>query len=455
MLTTSGRLLVASALWTAGLAGRGYAQGPEYLSPDTRPIVVRMVEAHGGLARWRQAPTIRYDNVFFNPAEADAMPWWVARETIDQRTRRAYHDWTLDGAQLAYDGQRVWTVGWRQGNHPAFMALFFYYFLNLPWITQDANVVLGPPGRARLPNLDQEFDTVRVTFRPPHLAGRTGQDRFLLYIDPATHMLRAYEYVIGYGAMLDLMRVPPEALASGPVLRWIDDYTSVEGLQFPARMHTTNVAGTRTYGYHALINYSLSDPFDETRMRMPQGAVVDSSRAERASRQRVNPQIERAPGLARVQALLGEWEVEFVSPAGPSDSFVPLRTTSRIVPVLGGRFLQESIRLPTPQGPPIELIGLLGFDQYRRVYRFAWLDDTFGLLDVHEGERQGDSLIVDNVRARTTLRFGEQEVFGKMIWSELGLEGFVVASLASLDEGRTWFVQARGRYRRVAGSARE
>ena len=273
-------LLGAGCVAPSLLAG----QGPSYATPATRQVVERMLAAHGGLVRWRNAPTIRYHNLFFNSAQAENNPWWVARETIDQRTRRAYHQWPLDHALLAHDGQRVWTVGWRQANYPNFMALFFYYFVNLPWITQDSNVRLGPAGPAPLPGQAGTYDTVRVTFGPPHLMGRSEHDYFVLYVDRETGLLRAYQYGIGYGAMLDLMRVPADATVSGPVLRFHDEFTTVDGLVFPLRMHTTNLTASRTYGYHAIVNYSLTDAWDESRMTMPPNAVVDTSRAERVGR---------------------------------------------------------------------------------------------------------------------------------------------------------------------------
>ncbi len=154
------------------------------------------------------------------------------------------------------------------------------------------------------------------------------------------------------------------------------------------------------------------------------------------------------PEMARLQDLVGAWDVDFETRAGPSDAFVALRTKSNITSSLNGAFLQEKLSLPTPSGRTIELVGVWGYDRFRSLYRFAWLDDTYGLFDVHEGNWQGDSLVVSNTRTRTTLLVGGQEVFGRMIWSQITGGGLSVESLASTDSGRTWFVQARARYRR-------
>lgn len=257
------------------------AQGPTYASNASRAVVQRMVRAHGGLERWRAAKTLRYDNVFFNPLATEGSPWWVVRETFHMPTRRTYHRWPLDGAELAFDGEKVWTRGWQQANYPNFMALFFFYFVNLPWLTQDTAARIGPTGPASLPGRTGTYDTLRVTWGPPYPPGRTGRDFFVLYVERETGRLGAYQYGIGYGAMLDLMRLPPDRTVFGPVLRLQDHFTTVDGLVFPARMHTGNLEGTRVYGHHALFNYSLTDPWDPSRLAAPPGAVTDTSRAVR------------------------------------------------------------------------------------------------------------------------------------------------------------------------------
>ncbi len=244
---------------------------------------MKLVEAHGGLARWKEAGTLRFDNLFFNPAFEQSRwssPWWASRESIDLRKRRAYHDWPLDGAQLSFDGEKVWSVDWVQGNPPKFQAMFFFYFLNLPWLTQDDDVLLSDAGRGPLPGSDKQYHKVLMSFRKAPTVGKTAKDTFLLYVDPDDHRLKAYEYVIGFGAMLDLFGLPKDRLMP-PMLRIHDKFTTADGLVFPMEMHTMAADGSVTYGYHAIMNYALGERFDEARMRMPRQAKLDESSAER------------------------------------------------------------------------------------------------------------------------------------------------------------------------------
>lgn len=257
---------------------------PRYASTKTKEVIDRMIIAHGGIQKWREAKTFSFDNIFFNPL-ADQMqwpsPWWVSHEVIDLKKRRAYHDWPLDRAQLAYDGEKVWTIGWKIANMPKFAAMFFFYFVSLPWLTQDANVRLGELGKGKLPGFDKDYFTVTMGFTATPTIGKTAKDSYKLYIDPDTYLLQAYEYSLGFGALLDAMGLPVEQGVFGPMLRIHDKFITVDGQQLPAEMHTMAPDGSQTYGHHVVFNYSFHDVFDEARMKMPAAAVIDQSHAER------------------------------------------------------------------------------------------------------------------------------------------------------------------------------
>ena len=83
--------------------------------------------------------------------------------------------------------------------------------------------------------------------------------------------------------MLDAMGLPAEKEVFGPMLRIHDKFTQVGGLTLPAEMHTMPPDGSTTYGHHLLLNYSLREKFNESRMRMPSNAVIDESSAMRAN----------------------------------------------------------------------------------------------------------------------------------------------------------------------------
>ena len=152
------------------------------------------------------------------------------------------------------------------------------------------------------------------------------------------------------------------------------------------------------------------------------------------------------PQIRKLHSLSGDWRVEFETRSSLNESFNLHHITSRIDPILGGAFLQEHLSIPASGGTQVELLGILGYDRYREIYRFAWLDDKYAIFDVHEGNWDGDALVVDNLRSRTTFRFKEQDYFSRMKWHDITADEFRVASDLSMDGGKTWFTQANGHY---------
>ena len=232
--------------------------GPDYKTDETREVILKMIEAHGGIAKWKQAKTISFDNIMFNNLpNAGSNPWWVDRNVIDQKTRRVYQDWPIHESEMAYDGKETWAINWKVGNPPKFQVHFFYYFLNLPWLTQDDNIRLGEVNKTSVEGYPNELLTISMEFNKKPTVGKTINDSYKLYIDSKTYLLAGYEYSIGYGHMLDLMGLPKDKNVMGPMFRIHDSFTEVDGLIFPNRFHTMNTTMTSTYGYHIILNYYL------------------------------------------------------------------------------------------------------------------------------------------------------------------------------------------------------
>ena len=163
-----------------GLMARSLAYaGPDYASDETRRVITAMVEAHGGIERWREAPSIRFDNVMhMNFAPKEQFAWWIAHEVIDQQTRKVWQDWPMDDARIGFDGESVWSTNWQRGNPSAFMVHFFYYFVNLPWITQDDGVVLSDVGRFDWPGVADDLYEIRMSFEVGTFGGQVRQGLF-------------------------------------------------------------------------------------------------------------------------------------------------------------------------------------------------------------------------------------------------------------------------------------
>ena len=246
------------------LAAPAGAKDPAGGDSEAYRIVGRMIEAHGGYDRWRSAPTVRFQDKWIMPGSPDS----VSRVTVEQGARRAYIDFPGTEMRMAWDGEKAWSENWKGGMPPRFLAQLNYYFLNLPWMTHDPGVNLGPPGTGTLPDDDTEYITIKMTFGAG--VGDTPDDYYVLYIDPGTHMLRANRYIVTYAALM-----PKGATSSPEHLLVYDDYTDVDGLKVPVRF-TVYEEGELFAGCE-ISDWSFTDTFDAARMEMPPAAVIDES----------------------------------------------------------------------------------------------------------------------------------------------------------------------------------
>jgi hypothetical protein len=229
------------------------------------PVIRAMIEAHGGMDAWKNAPTVSFRDRFERPGVAEAGETVV---TVEQSSRRAYLDVPDTDQSMAWDGTKAWGVNWAQPAPPRFFALLNYYFLNLPWLTQDPGVKLGVPGTGSIPFDETEYITVRMTFEAG--VGDTPDDYYVLFIEPDGHRLRACEYVVTYKALL-----PPCVAHTPPHVLVYDEYETVDGLLVPTRY--TIYDGNQVYFKCVIDDWSFTKPFDESRMVMPEGAVEDTS----------------------------------------------------------------------------------------------------------------------------------------------------------------------------------
>jgi hypothetical protein len=271
------KLILVPAIVVAFLFSPLCFAGPDYANAETKRVIESMVEAHGGIERWRAAPSIRFDNVFHNNyAGKGEFAWWIVHEVIDQKTRNAWQDWPMEDSKIGFDGENVWSENWTHGNPSAFMVHFFYYFVNLPWLTQDDGVQLSAATRFNWPGTDEEFYEIHMTYDEAPSVGKSAKDFFVLYVHPETYRLFGYQYGSGYGPLLDLMNMPEGKETFGPMWRLITKYEEVDGLLFPAAFHTMPEADERIVGDHVILNIDISQPFEMSKSAQPKQSVTFS-----------------------------------------------------------------------------------------------------------------------------------------------------------------------------------
>ncbi len=229
-------------------------------------VVQKMVDAHGGLSKWRSAPTVSFEEAL---TLAGAEAPLVSRVVIEQGRRRIYTEYPEMDTRLAWDGERVWSVNWQLPIPPRFMSSRNYYFVNLPWLAFDPGVNLEERGRSRILDDPTEYVVVRMTFDAG--TGDSPDDYYDLLIHPETGLLKATRFIVTYAALL------PEGAESMPELLMVfDETTTVDGLVVPTHYTVYELDG-KVYATSATRDWSFSLPFDEGRLEMPEGAVVDES----------------------------------------------------------------------------------------------------------------------------------------------------------------------------------
>ncbi len=244
------------------------AGGPTYSSKKTEVLIKKMIEAHGGMDKWQNAPTISYTHDMIDPNKPD--DHWLSREVHEQGRRRCYHEWTADKAFLVNDGQNIWTVDWKRLNPPSMMAGVSYFFINMVWMTQDdiANLELKEDTKVDAIEEGKSFRTVRLTF-----TGSSEYEYFDMYIDPESYVLRGVKYTVTDKDLFKVFGVPESTKFMGPLLKVYKEYAEIEGLKFTSRYDTYRPNG-QNYGIHKVTNYSLREPFDESKLKKPSNAVV-------------------------------------------------------------------------------------------------------------------------------------------------------------------------------------
>jgi len=203
------------------------------------------------------------------------------QETIDQKTRQVHQDWFLDNAEIGYDGSSVWSSNWKKANPPRAMVYFFYYFVNLPWITQDEGVNLSAVNTFEWPGHGgKQYHEVKLTFTEKPSVGKSELDYFVLYIDQQTNLLAGYQYAVGNRELLKSLGQPPERKLFGPLWRVIVKNQTVEGLIFPAAFRTMPEANERIVGNHIITNIDVITPFDFEKVKPPKNAEIFDDQME-------------------------------------------------------------------------------------------------------------------------------------------------------------------------------
>lgn len=245
-------------------------KGPSYDGNRTKAVIEKMIKAHGGLTAWKNSPSLSFEHIMSVPQSPTFKPW-LSNETHHPISRQSYIEWG-DGAKLGYDGKDVWSKDWKILNPAGMMSRVAFFFLNIPWITQDDIVNLKLIEDSVVDHIEKgkSFYTIHMTFD-----GASPYEYYDLYIDKASHMLKGVKYAFVDKDLMKIFKVPAEVKSMGPHLKVFKEYTEVDGLKFPSRYDTHDLTqGGLVFGVHNITKYSVSKTFPYSKAKRPQGAVI-------------------------------------------------------------------------------------------------------------------------------------------------------------------------------------
>ncbi|WPP50645.1 DUF6503 family protein [Catalinimonas niigatensis] len=160
----------------------------ELLSADSLPpLFQQMLEAHGGLEKWKQMQLLEFD------LYSDTT--WVDHQIVDLGSRKVLI--RNDEYAIGYDGNNVWYTGEEKnlsGESARFYHNLQFYFFALPFVLADPGVVYEQLEARSFQG--KTYDVMRFTYESE--VGDSPKDEYIIYINPETHQMELLLYTVTY-----------------------------------------------------------------------------------------------------------------------------------------------------------------------------------------------------------------------------------------------------------------
>ena len=147
--------------------------------------------------------------------------------------------------------------------------------------------------------------------------------------------------------------------------------------------------------------------------------------------------------LKALEFLIGEWTITVdarLSKEGPWERSL---ARSSIKKAVGNTIFEEEV-IGTRQGRDWVARCWIAVDNRTLKYQWAFVDSDHGVLEMYEGDMSNDSLILQK-----EIIFPQSKVLRRIVYSNFSTNTFIVRSMRSADNGKTWDLTGTSQYERV------
>ncbi len=235
---------------------------PNEISNNYPELLLKVLEAHGGLETWRSYTSLKYNmNSTLGGNKQES-------QFIDLNSRKVRL--TGNGYVLGMDGEQVWVAP----NKEAFgdMSARFYhnlifYFYAIPHIFSDPGIQYEDMGTVTF--ADKEYLALKVTYNEG--VGDADGDYYIAHFNPETYYMEWLLYTVTYFS--------GEKHENYNALNY-PEWQNVGGLRVPSKFegykYADGVIGDKRYAAEFSEVEFSSDPVDQSIFEIPEEAEIDS-----------------------------------------------------------------------------------------------------------------------------------------------------------------------------------
>lgn len=201
--------------------------------PNFPEALVKVFDAHGGLATWKEQRTLAYEMPKTDFTETHTIDLWSRKDRVD-----------AGQFSLGSDGKEVWLLDTEKtykGDAGFYHNLMFYFYA-MPFVLADDGIIYSEV--EDLVYEDKSYPGIRISYESG--VGTSSKDEYFIYFDSNTNQMEWLGYTVTY--------------RTGEVsetIKWIryDDWHKVEGLVLPKSITWYNFEGTKILDARSTVEF--------------------------------------------------------------------------------------------------------------------------------------------------------------------------------------------------------